>query len=292
MDLSEAIHAYQGEMRRAQFSLNAQDRYGRELDRFARHAGYDTHVETLEPRHCRSYLDTFNNHAPATVALEHTILSSFFKFLVMDDVLDKNPMDKVRRPKVPAARDRKRTRITTQEVKLMLEACETWPERMCLNTLAYLGVRRTALSNLRWSDVDAKRGVATFLEKGNKRITKPLPNDLKKLWSRYWVSEGPFEEYEWVIPNRQTTGRWDTRSPKFIWNIVKDVAERAGVKAHVHAFRAAFAVHFLRSNPRNIEALRQLMGHSSISTTQGYLDELEGEDAMRVVDTLSFGEAA
>lgn len=286
MNLSQAINAYKGEMRRAQFSVNAQERYGRELERFMAHVG-DQPMNTVDVAACRSFIDSFDNHAPSTVALEHTILSSFFKFAVMDDIADLNPMLKVRRPKVKKD-SRKLTRITTKEVQTLLAACETWPERICLHTLAYMGVRKTALANLRWGDVDGKKRTATFLEKGNKRITKPVPQELWKLWTAYTIAEGPFDLDDWVVPFRRETGRRDERNSRLVYHVVKTVAARCGINSHVHAFRAAFAVHFLTANPAEVETLRMLMGHASIATTQGYLDLMDTERAMKRVDTLSF----
>lgn len=288
MNLDEAAQLYAGERRRAQFSANGDERYGREIERFIAHVGGAMPVTSVGPAECRSYIDTFDNHAPATVALEHTILSSFFRFLALDDVIEVSPMLKVRRPRVPAAKDRKRTRISSAEVGKLLAACETWPERMCLNTLALTGVRRTALSNLRWADVDGTQWTATFVEKGSKRITKPVPVDLRRVWTRYAIALGPFSPEEWVVPNRGRVRSIERRSSRVIYCIVKDVASRVGIACHVHSFRAAFAVHFLRNNPANLEALRQILGHANIATTQGYLTELEGQDAMGVVKDLTF----
>lgn len=294
--IDDAISMFTGEMRRGQWTENAQQRYSNELKRFAKHVGGSMPVTLIGTDQARSFLDTFDNHAASTVALEHTILSSAFKFWVLNDIVEMNPMVKIKRPKVPALRDRVRVRITSAQVETMLAACRTWSEKLCLHTLAYMGVRRTALANLRWKDVDGKRWLATFAEKGRKRISKPIPHELRKVYTAYALhrsAEGrPIDPEEWVVPNKRPPSQLVSRSPRIVYVLVVDVAKRCNIKAHVHAFRAAFAVHFLRNNPANLEALRQLMGHTSISTTQGYLDEMEGEDAMRVVESLAYGSAA
>lgn len=295
MLLVSAIEMYRGDMRRRHFTANSMDRYTRELERFADHLGYGTPVADIDATACKGFLNTFTTHAASTVALEFTILSSFFNFLVLDDVIDVSPMAKVRRPKVPALRDRERTRVTTDEVRMMLKSCETWPEKMCLHFAAYTGARRNALSNLRWRDVDLAKGTVTFQEKGRKRIEKPIAKQLRAVIDEYLAQPsahtGPDD---FVIPNRVYTGR-KTRSNKIIWLLVKAVAERCGVTSHVHSLRAAFAVHYLETNPGQIEDLRALMGHESIGTTQGYLDEYNKAKSMETVRDLSFdddGEAA
>jgi integrase len=234
----------------------------------------------------------FDKHEPSTIALENTILKGFFAWCVLEEIVAVNQMDRVKRPKVAPLADRKVTTISSDEVKRMLEAAETWPEKLCLGVLAFTGARRNAASELRWRDVDFDRGVFTLTEKGHKTITKPIPNELRALLDLYLLTHTP-KPADFVIPNRVYTGK-PTRSNKIIWILVKEVARRAGVKSHVHAIRAAFAVRYLESNPGRAEALQQLMGHSNIATTYGYLRRYDRDQAMESVRGLSYedGEAS
>ena len=61
------------------------------------------------------------------------------------------------------------------------------------------------------------------------------------------------------------------------------------MQAHVHALRAAFAVFYLECHPGDVEALKELMGHHSIATTQVYLRKLDRAQAMDRVRDLSWG---
>ena len=93
-----------------------------------------------------------------------------------------------------------------------------------------------------------------------------------------------------MIPNRRPASiRRAERSNKIIWETVLRVAERAGVRATVHALRRAFAVAFLTSHPGAIESLQALMNHSRIDTTQVYLQALNRSKAMEAVRDLSWG---
>jgi site-specific recombinase XerD len=77
---------------------------------------------------------------------------------------------------------------------------------------------------------------------------------------------------DYLIPNRRPEAvKRAERSDKVIWETVKKIAARAGVAAHVHALRAAFAVQFDEANPAQVVALKELLGHSRIDQTRVYL---------------------
>jgi integrase len=105
--------------------------------------------------------------------------------------------------------------------------------------------------------------------------------------ARIWKSDD-----DYLIPNRRpgAVKRAD-RSDKVIWETVKTIAARAGVEAHVHALRAAFAVQFDEANPSHVVALKELMGHARIDQTLVYLRRKNKQKAMEVVRTLSWGGA-
>jgi integrase len=77
-----------------------------------------------------------------------------------------------------------------------------------------------------------------------------------------------------------------------VWRLVKRAAARAGVDAHVHALRAAFAAYYLSLHPGDVEALKELLGHRSIATTQVYLRKFDKATAMERVRSLSWDDVA
>jgi integrase len=66
------------------------------------------------------------------------------------------------------------------------------------------------------------------------------------------------------------------------------VASRAGVVAHVHALRAAFAVQFDEAHPDQVIALKELMGHTRLETTLVYLRRKDKAKAMEAIRDLSW----
>ncbi len=154
----------------------------------------------------------------------------------------------------------------------MLAATKNWQEFLCLSVLAYTGIRRSSASRLRWRDVDLQAGTIRVLEKGNKTAVKPVPNELAQiLKAAFGSGKVDCRADAYVIPNRRAASvRRKERSSKVVWETVREVAERVGVTANVHALRRAFAVAFLTSHPGALESLQALMNHSRIDTTQVY----------------------
>ncbi len=132
-------------------------------------------------------------------------------------------------------------------------------------------------------------GRLRFVEKGEKVIWKPVPDELRSLLEAAIADGAIAEADDYLVPPEGYLTRAGTRDDRVIWRLVRRVAERAGVRAHVHALRAAFAVFYLERHPGDVEALKELMGHRSIATTQVYLRKLDRQRAMERVRDLSWG---
>jgi integrase len=144
-------------------------------------------------------------------------------------------------------------------------------------------------------DYDPDARTLTFKEKGSKTITKPMPNDLADLidqaiaWRHPATGEPLYmDPSDYLIPSDAAQRRPGERDTRLIWKIVRRVAERAGVETHVHALRAAFAVHYLEAKPGELVALKNLMGHKRIETTLVYVRRLDRRQAMETVRDLSW----
>ncbi len=290
LPLGEAIDLYVGELARRGRSSETRRAYERVLfllaDRFPR-----VTVDEVSSDDCRRFLDRWRDAAPSTLALHVSVLAGFFRFLADEGHVERSPMERIRRPPKKRAEDLDVVSVTKEDVERLFAACEDWQELLCLSLLAYLGPRRRAAARVRWRDVNLLHGTVRFREKGGKVTEKPIPDQLAAILRAALehddVSTGA-DDY--VIPNRRpSTVQRAERSPKLIWETVRRIAERAGVQAHVHAIRAAFAVHYLETHPGDLEALQALMGHTRSDTTQVYLRKLNRTKAMERVRDLDWG---
>ncbi len=144
-------------------------------------------------------------------------------------------------------------------------------DRLILRILYRCGLRVSELTSLKIEDIDFDEQVLTVRGgKGDKDRIVPVDADTLDLIEFY--KAGAEEGY--LILSQ----RGDQLSSRQIERIVKKYADEADIKKNVypHMLRHSFAVHCLKSG-MNLRSVQKMLGHSSLTTTQIYLD-LTGED--------------
>ncbi len=289
MNIHQATDLYLAEAARQGRSPRTRDRYRRHFEKLGdMYPHYD--VDEITTVMIRRYLDQWQDAAPATSAQIISMLKAFFGWLAREDIIPVDPTERLERPTLPRPEEQDHlVSLTTLEVQRMLAAATGWPEILTLNLLAYTGARRGAVAQLHLRDYNPEAGEITFWEKGGKTIVKPIPVELRGLLDSAVASDLYDDPSDYLVPPENRLRRAGPRDDKIIWKIVKRVAARVGIDAHVHAFRAAFAVYFLETKPDKLIALQSLLGHSNLETTRIYLRRLDRRRAMEEVRDLSWG---
>lgn len=290
LSLDHACDLWLGELGRRGRAETTRRKYRETLDPFCEM------YEHLMPReitldHCRHFLNRWSNHSASTVGVHVTAIKGLFAFLYDEQIIPSNPAERLERPPRLRPEDIDVVSVSAAEVDRMFAACETWQEFLCLSVVAYTGARRRALSRVRLRDVDFDEGTIRFREKGGKTVTKPIPHELETILQaarrdEVWAGPG-----DYLIPNRRPSmvRAHGERGHKVIYETIVKIAERAGVRSHVHALRAAFAVAFDEAHPDQLIALQELLGHVRVETTRGYLRRKDKRRAMETVRDLSWG---
>jgi len=132
------------------------------------------------------------------------------------------------------------------------------------------GIRREELSRLKLSDIDERGALLHVLGKGNKARLAPLGDethaDLKRyLEVREGVVEGLGISTPYLFLNRQGA----PLSVRSIDRVVRAYGLRRGMDFTPHTLRHSFATHLLE-NGADLRLIKEILGHSSLSTTQKY----------------------
>ena len=204
-------------------------------------------------------------------------LKSFFKYLVFEEVVEKDPTLLIEGPKL--GRKLPDT-LSFQEIEKLLDAIDlSSPEggrnRAILEVLYSSGLRVSELVDLQLNNVYAESGFLRVTGKGNKERLVPIGRDALKFTDIYVKqirgksphkpAQKGFESF--VFLNRN--GRKLTRV--MVFTIIKKLANAIGLKKQIspHTFRHSFATHLIEGGA-DLRAVQEMLGHESITTTEIY----------------------
>jgi integrase/recombinase XerD len=162
--------------------------------------------------------------------------------------------------------------LTKSEIQSLFDACDNLRDKCILMTLYGAGLRLSEVASLKVTDIDSKK-MQLFIRnaKGSKDRYALLSQANLEILRVYWKSYRP---KEWLFYSRVTTGTHITS--KAVQNIFHKYIEKANIskKVTVHSLRHSFATHLLESGI-SIFHIKQLLGHSDISSTCFYLHLLK-----------------
>ena len=154
-----------------------------------------------------------------------------------------------------------------------VEFPDTWEgrtDRLLIQLFYNTGMRQAELVGLKQSQVDKHNSSIKVLGKGNKERIIPVNNDLMKLLQQY-IADKPvhFETFNKEVFFITATGK--KLYPKYVYNVVKKYLGKVTTidKKSPHVLRHTFATH-LMNNGADLNAVKELLGHSSLAATQIY----------------------
>ncbi|MGM0441881.1 MAG: site-specific tyrosine recombinase XerD [Elusimicrobiota bacterium] len=198
-----------------------------------------------------------------TIARKLASLKSFFKFLLIDDIVDNNPAVDIETPNLS---QKLPTVLTEHETENLIQAAGNTRDRLILELLYATGMRVTELINLKLSDVDLNRGWIKIMGKGKKQRFVPIDKRMVKKIKNF-VGENELKPKHYLFSKRGSK----PLKRETIWKIVKKISQKTGIKKTVtpHTLRHTFATHLLEHGA-DLRSIQVLLGHSSIDTTQIY----------------------
>lgn len=223
-------------------------------------------IRTSDLRRFFLHLKREKEYSPRSLHRKICSLKSFYKFLKKEGFVTQNPTESIESPKIPQSLPKT---ITIEEALKLLEAPKNLRDKTILYLLYGTGMRVSELVNLNKSNLDLQnKFIKVVRGKGNKDRLIPLPDQIIPILNDYLISRNGTEEENALITNRSGK-RLTTRSIQRIVKKYKALAEINDKKLTPHILRHAFATHLL-SNAVDIRVIQELLGHSSLSTTQLY----------------------
>ncbi len=230
----------------------------------------------VELQHLKDFVVWLNasGTSPRTQARVISGIKSYFKYLLLEGIIDKNPTGLLEAPKI--GRKLPET-LTTEEIDALVKGidvnkAEGQRNKAIVETLYSCGLRVSELIDLRISNLHFRMGFIKIEGKGNKERLIPIGNRAKKEIKLYLkehrskLNIAP-ENEDIVFLNR----RGYQLSRVMIFTIIKNLAKKANLKKSIspHTFRHSFASHLVEGGA-DLRAVQEMLGHESILTTEIY----------------------
>ena len=234
-----------------------------------------TAVNEVNPSIVRTWLASLKENKVASKSVNRKIssLKSFFKYQLRLKKITINLVATVSSLKVskrlPSFVDEKSIQNLLNH-DFFPETFEGKTDYLIFEILYQTGIRRSELINLKESDINKNSGTIKVLGKGNKERIIPVNNQLVRIVDQY-ILEKRNEFPELISEELLVSRKGKPLNPKHVYNIVKKYLGEVSTnqRKSPHVLRHTFATH-LTNNGAEINAIKELLGHSSLAATQIY----------------------
>ncbi|EPH13008.1 site-specific tyrosine recombinase XerD [Facklamia hominis] len=234
--------------------------------------------EQVDYAFVQSYLNDLHqkNYATSSTSRMLSSLRQFFHYLLKEQIITLNPMQKVLGPKkekhLPAS-------LSLDQVEKILQAPDTSDyiglrDRAILELMYATGLRVSELTHLSLRDLHLELGFIQTIGKGNKERLLPIGEEAAYWLNQYLQDVRPLFLAKKTSRHTQhvfLNQRGNPFTRQGIWKNLNKYVQIAGISMDVspHMLRHSFATHLLE-NGADLRMVQELLGHSNISTTQIY----------------------
>ncbi|TKB68623.1 MAG: tyrosine recombinase XerC [Nitrospira sp.] len=248
-----------------------------QLVRFLQPTKEDTtpiHIDTVTSDNIRAHLHRLDHQGEKASSLARKLacLRSFFRFLVREGQLSKNPTENLRSPKLPKPLPRV---LTKDDAAALMEFPSgqsplTLRDRALLETLYSTGARVSEVVGINLDDLNETDGSVCLSGKGRKERMVPIGDLALHAIREYRTSLKPMArsgQLQAPMFLNHRGGRITTRS---VARMVARYSSRLVSGAvSPHALRHSYATHLLDEGA-DLRSIQEMLGHASLSTTQKY----------------------
>jgi integrase/recombinase XerC len=225
-----------------------------------------------EIRDYLKYLDDLK-YSKSTISRILSTLRHFYSYLVIHNIVEINQFKLIRNPK----KEKKLPNfLQGDELQKIFDTIDIEKplglrNRLIVELLYASGIRVSELTDLTLDDIDINNKEIRITGKGNKERIVYFGEYAKKYLELYLEDSRP------ILLNKNRTNyllinnKGEALSPRGVQMVIEDIVKEASLKHNIspHALRHTFATDLL-NNGADLKSVQELLGHSSLSTTQIY----------------------
>jgi integrase/recombinase XerC len=273
--INSFIKYLQFEKRSSAHTVSAYQTDLSQFEDYLRETYHENNIVVAEHGLIRSWIASLVESAidPRSVNRKIACLRTFYKYLLRQDIIKKDPMLKIRvlktKKKLPAfVKETDMVNLLDNNFPVVA-SFESSRERLVLELLYGTGIRRSELLSLKEGAIDFNNQTIKVLGKRNKERIIPFSKHLVLIIREYQ------EMKRKNVPIKNdflcVTDSGDACYPVLINRIVKKYLSlyTSADKKSPHVLRHTYATHLL-NNGAEINAVKDLLGHSSLAATQVY----------------------
>lgn len=280
MEWNEAIENFSNFLRfEKNFSDNTLDAYQRDIKKLKNYS--EKNLENFLPKdityeNLQEYLHQLSKQkiSERTQARWISSIKSFFKYLLEEEIRKDNPSTLLEVPKLGLYLPDTLSAEDIEKIILSIDQSNALGIRnLCMIEVLYgCGLRVSELIHLKISDINFKEEYIKIIGKGKKARWVPLAKYTSKLIKNYIdqvrTNHKINKKYQDTL---FLNNRGAAMSRVIVFIIIKELAEKAGIRKNIspHTFRHSFATHLLQ-NGADLRFIQEMLGHSSITTTEIY----------------------
>jgi len=229
-------------------------------------------IKNLERKDIEEYLKFNKNMAEKSRAHYLTVIKNFYEFLVLEDLIDHNPCETIKPPKISKTLP---VYLTEKEVDKLLDidlkTAYDYRNKAMLELLYATGIRVSELIELKLNNISLDEDLIRVIGKGSKERISPI-SETAEYYLRIYINEYrnsllKKKDSDYLFINN--FGNKISRQGFF--KNLKQIAKKQGIEKEIspHTLRHSYATHLL-SHGADLRIIQELLGHSDISTTQVY----------------------
>ncbi len=216
----------------------------------------------------------------ASIARKLSAIRSFYRYLVREEIVAKNPIEQVSSPKLDK---RLPAFLTMEEVERLLNAPDLFTplgqrDKALLELLYASGLRVSELVSLTLGQIDLETNEIRVWGKGSKERVVLMGQPAAEAVRNY-LEQGRLKLLTEKKGKALFLNRYGQPLPKrSVQNILQQYAKKAGIgkRVHPHMLRHTFATHMLDGGA-DLRVVQELLGHARLSSTQIYTHVTKGQ---------------